>query len=516
MLKAQKFSRIITTLALTLLFSSGSKCFAGDILIEDDPRILRAYELICEKRLVIAKGYVSNLLKKYKNNIHLLNMRGFICVYLDEYKQTLADSSKVLKADPDNLSALARRGFSLLNLGKYKEGINDLNKLLSQVPDDYPNLLNRSKAHNRLGQKKEALRDYNLALKYILITDVSLIANKEGLLKRIEQINDKLDTDSKDPYLFLARAKSFYKLKKFKNAIEDTKSAIAANPAVGSRARYIRAKVYLREGKSDKAIQDLNYIIKERPKIVDWGYFAMCPNDLKAKKWRRKIVRLPDVYVDRARAYSKKGSYDMAVKDCTTSLSLNKNNLNALLVRASAYDAQNKFQKAAIDYKSAVDLSNGRKDTVYMLSRSLQKLNKISSGRTKLLTSLTSSLQDLGQHREALNTLTKLQKTNPNDKTIYKAKIRSLLALGRNWSAVTECDKLISLDKNDSESYLMRADAKIKLKEYNEAIEDCNLALTKGAGVKARKKRAHIYKKQGKTNLYQKELARIRNSKKSR
>lgn len=503
---------IITSLAvcLSMAFMEEKAVLAGEIYIEDDNEILKTYEFICDGKIKLAHARISKLLQDHKDNIHLLNLKAYIEVDLNNFKQAELDSDKVLQQDPDNVGALARRGYARLNLGKYKEGIADLDKLLEQVPEDYPNLLNRSKAHQLLGHKMEAARDYQLASRYLLVTDVSLSPTKDKLLERLKEINDCIDEDPKDPYLFLARSKCFYRLKRYDNAIADASMALLKDPAVACRARFQRAKIYLRRGNAKKAIEDLTFVIGKKPKIADWNFFAMCPDNPKLKKWRRRIVKLPDVYVERARAYSKEGSYAKAIADCNTALAMDKYNLDALLVRGGAYDAQKKFQDAADDYKTAVRISNNRKDTVYMLTRSLQKLNQVSSGRTDLLVSLTASLQDQGRHQEALNTVTKLLKTNPKDKSLYKAKIRSLLVLKRPWSAVTDADKLIQLDPKDADSYILRAEAETQLKEYKNAVTDLTAAIKVGGGIRARKARAEVYKKQGRNDLYESEMKLMR------
>ncbi len=483
---------------------------ANEILIEDDQEILKTYEFICDNKLELAKARVSKLLKTNKNNVHLLSLKAYIETELKDYKQVEIYTTAILKQDPKNIGALARRGYALLNLGKYKEGIADLDKLLIQVPEDYPNLLNRSKAHSLLGHKTEAARDYNLAGKYLLVTDVSLAPNKEILLQRLKEINDCLDETPKAPYLLLARAKCFYRLKKFNSAIKDATAALIADPSVSVKARYQRAKIYLRQGNSPKAISDLTYVISMKPEIADWNFFPMCPGDNKKKKWRRRIVRLPDVYVDRARAYSKEGQYARAIKDCVIALKMDKYNLDAILVRGAAYDASKKYAQAAADYSQAAKLSNNRKDTVYMLTRSLQKLNQVSAGRTDLLVSLTSSLQDQGRHKEALDTVSKLLATHPDDKSLYKAKIRSLIKLKRYWSAVTDADKLVKLDRKDPESYILRGDAELALKEYENAIKDYTSAMKMGGGTRARAKRAIVYKNQGNKTLYEREMSLVK------
>ena len=106
--------------------------------------------------------------------------------------------------------------------------------------------------------------------------------------------------------------------------------------------------------------------------------------------------------------------------------------------------------------------------------------------------------------------MTKLLKTNPKDKSLYKAKIRSLLVLKRPWSAVTDADKLIKLDPKDADSYILRAEAETQLKEYKNAITDLTMAMKVGGGIRARKARAEVYKKQGRNDLYESEMKLIR------
>ena len=104
--------RIITSLAVCISMAiMGARAgLAGEIYIEDDDEILKTYEFICDGKIKLAHARVSKLLRDHKDNIHLLNLKAYIEVYLNNFKQAELDSDKVLLQDPDNVGALAKIG----------------------------------------------------------------------------------------------------------------------------------------------------------------------------------------------------------------------------------------------------------------------------------------------------------------------------------------------------------------------------------------------------------------------
>lgn len=509
-------SLAITGLLITtmLINSSSNEARAEKIRTANDPFILRCYELICGKRLKLVKGYVTQELKKQKENIHLLDLKTFLDSNLLLFKEVEADCTTMLKLDPENISARSRRAYARFNLHRYEDGIADLNKLIAALPDDYPSLVNRSEAYRILGNNKQSKQDYDEAMKYTLLVDVSLQRNKKSLLKKLELINSALDDSPRNPIYHLARARCFYRLKKFDNAIYDATYAMMSDRNYVARASYIRGKIHLRKGNSQNAINDFTVVISKKPKIVDWNYFNMCPNDPKSNYLRRKIVRLENVYVERARAYSNENQYDKAVLDANKAIELNPFNLNAYIIRATAFEAQGLIKKAVRDFQSSVELSNKRHDTVTMLNRCFNKLHKISDGKTSLIKTLANSLSDKNEHHEALESLKRINQKEEKNKSFYISKIRSLIALKEYQSALGQANLLVTLDKTDWQSYLLRGEIKQRLKNYEGALEDYTASLSNGGGLLTHRKRATIYLKLGNQSLYKKELELIKNRRK--
>jgi tetratricopeptide (TPR) repeat protein len=74
--------------------------------------------------------------------------------------------------------------------------------------------------------------------------------------------------------------------------------------------------------------------------------------------------QLPELYIDRARAYAMERDYRMAEEDLSSALDLRPNDPLALRLRASARLRQNAFQLAEADAQQALNASTTEQDRV--------------------------------------------------------------------------------------------------------------------------------------------------------
>ena len=120
--------------------------------------------------------------------------------------------------------------------------------------------------------------------------------------------------------------------KDYNQAILRFTSAIATgdlNPANLALAYHYRGAEYLKTGRDDDAIADLDHAIALNPK-------------------------LETAYYDRAIAHKHKGDYASAVADYSAAIKLNPDLNYFYLYRGQAYAANNQVDEAIADYKRAL------------------------------------------------------------------------------------------------------------------------------------------------------------------
>lgn len=140
-------------------------------------------------------------------------------------------------------------------------------------------------------------------------------------------------------------------------------------------------------------------------------------------------------YLNRARAYNKKGLHDKAIEDATRAIKIDKNSAEAYDARAVAYKASGQTTKAGEDFQEACDLG---------FDAACKEKEALGSGDT------VAGL--LRQSREGFKE--------------------------RDWDAVVALSsKVLALDPDNVVAYINRSAAYLQQRSYQKAISDCNAAL---------------------------------------
>ncbi|MCA9803830.1 MAG: tetratricopeptide repeat protein [Cyanobacteria bacterium HKST-UBA02] len=501
----ERFGKSLAALSCLMLAFAGSPAAAGEILVEDDPRLVRAQELVCEGKVSMARAYLTKLLRSSPSNPVLLNMRAFVDGYLDRYKEAEKDLDIVLSKEPDNVTALSRRAYARLSQKRYKEGIADLDRLIAMLPDDVPSLSNRGKAYEFLGQQEKARIDYQRGGLYVLNSEVTLAPDKASLEKLLARITRAMSERPQEGYLAMARARCRLKLKQYREAVRDAGLSIKLDSKLEARSSYLRGICFSRLGDSDNAIKDFSRVLELSPKVVDWDYAAYCPEDRSVDKWIRKVVGPSEVLVQRARVYMKKKDYEKAIADCTRALKIDPILVEALEVRAAAYNAAKKFAPCLADYEKAVEITNSRPDLVFLLTRSLQDFDYESTGRLDLILSLTRTLSSQNRDDQAISILTKLIRGNPKNKSLYSSRARSYLKIGAFDKAMADARRVQEIAPLDPDTLSLLGDCYSGLKQYRQAIDSYTSAFKHGGGAKVIEARARTFEKMGKADLAKKD-----------
>lgn len=501
----ERFPGKIVALSLLTIALACSPAGAGEILVDDDPRLVRAQELVCEGKIAMARAYLTKLLRSSPSNPVLLNMRAFVDGYLDRYVEAEKDLDIVLSKDPDNLTALSRRAYARLSQKRYKEGIADLDRLIAFLPDDVPSLSNRGKAYEYLGQPEKAKSDFERGGLYVLNSEVTLAPDKAALEKLLARITRAMSERPRDGYLAMARTRCRLKLKQYREAVKDAGLSMKLDSKLEAKSSYLRGLCFSRLGDSDNAIKDFSRVLELSPRVVDWDYAAYCPEDRSVDKWIRKVTGPAEVMVQRARVYMKKKDYEKAIGDCTRALKINPHLVEALEVRAAAYNAAKQFGPCLADYEKAVEITNSRPDLVFLLTRSLQDFDYESTGRLDLILSLTRTLSSQNRDDQAISILSKLIRSNPKNKELYSSRARSYIKTGAFDKAMADARRVQEIDPSGPDTLLLLGDCYSGLKQYRQAVDSYTAAFKRGGGAKVIEARASTFEKMGKPDLARKD-----------
>lgn len=230
------------------------------------------------------------------------------------------------------------------------------------------------------------------------------------------------------------------------------------------------------------------------------------------------------LYSNRAACYLKEGNCSGCIQDCNRALELHPFSIKPLLRRAMAYETLEQYQKAYVDYKTALQIDCGiqiANDSINRITRILMDLNG-PSWREKLPTipSVPTSEQlrawrpaaEMLQHqvgdscsqdqpgttdekmfktlkeegnqcvkdknyKDALNKYSECLKINNKECAIYTNRALCYLKLCQFEEAKQDCDRALQIDNGNVKACYRRALAHKGLKDYEKSLNDLNKVL---------------------------------------
>lgn len=222
------------------------------------------------------------------------------------------------------------------------------------------------------------------------------------------------------------------------------------------------------------------------------------------------------LYSNRAASYLKDGNCSECVKDCDKSLELFPFNVKSLLRRAAAYEAQERYRHAYIDYKTALQIDcniAAAHDGTNRMTKALteadgpswrEKLPPIPtvplSVREKLAQQAAANAPKSSPAPPQQNGIKKTDKPALSDKDIKKAQAlkeegNGLVKKGEHKKAIEKYTQSLKLNPSEITTYTNRALCYLSMKQYRDAVRDCTEALSMdGGNVKALYRRALAHK----------------------
>ncbi|KAL7874673.1 hypothetical protein SRHO_G00056430 [Serrasalmus rhombeus] len=211
------------------------------------------------------------------------------------------------------------------------------------------------------------------------------------------------------------------------------------------------------------------------------------------------------LYSNRAACYLKDGNSSDCIADCTRALELQPFSLKPLLRRAMAYESLERYHKAYVDYKTALQIDSSilaAHDSVNRITRLLieqdgpdwrQKLPEIPVVPLSARQHCTEPPPSTHSHTEE-DTKEANRRTEAHF-TSLKTEGNELVKKGQYHEAVEKYSECLKLKSDECAIYTNRALCLIKLECFAEAKQDCDSALKlEPSNKKAFYRRALAYK----------------------
>ncbi|XP_077053967.1 mitochondrial import receptor subunit TOM34 [Siphateles boraxobius] len=209
------------------------------------------------------------------------------------------------------------------------------------------------------------------------------------------------------------------------------------------------------------------------------------------------------LYSNRAASYLKDGNCNKCIEDCTESLQLVPFGCKALLRRAAAYEALERYRHAYVDYKTVLQIDCNISVAHDGVNRMTNVLTSIDgpSWREKLppIPNVPMSVKESYVQAQQGRMVDNTEKA-PGPAAVKKAKAlkeagNGCVRKGEYKTALEKYTESLGYDPTEVTTYTNRALCYLSLKMYKEAVSDCDEALLMdSANIKAFYRRAHAYK----------------------
>ena len=260
------------------------------------------------------------------------------------------------------------------------------------------------------------------------------------------------------PYFFRGLAK--YNLDDFQGAIADASMAIERNPFL-TDAYELRAVAYQNTGDYSRAIDDYSHILTVMPEsrnilfnmaLAEEGAERLDDSSATFEKLLKLHSGYADGYVGRARLKLEKGDTVGALEDVDKALSLNKNIVNAYLIRADvAINSHQDYNRALDDMNEAIKLQP--RIAGFYINRAFLRYN-------------------LDDYYGAVSDFDYAIQLEPTSATAYYNRALLLSQVRDFDKALEDLDKVIELKGNDYRALYNRAIVKKEKRDFQGAIAD--------------------------------------------
>ena len=264
---------------------------------------------------------------------------------------------------------------------------------------------------------------------------------------------------------YLSRGKSYLKNGRVDEAIVDLNNAVRLTPE-NAVAYFARGNAYYLKGQLNQAVSDYDKAIELNPKYTN-------------------------AYFSRGYYYQAAGEHGKAISDYSRAIDIRPNNALAYNYRGNAYFAQEQLQKAFDDYSRAIELDAGYIDAYINRGNYYQatgEYKKAVSEYDKAIGIRPDNASAycfrgtanfvLEEHQKAFDDYSKAIELDPEHAEAYAGRGYIFHAIEKEYSkAISDYSKVIELNPGNAETYKFRGDANFSLNRNDEALSDFNKAI---------------------------------------
>jgi tetratricopeptide (TPR) repeat protein len=326
--------------------------------IEIDPDYARAY--FVRGGIYFNKRHYVKAVKDLKNLIKLdpdnelcemaYSLVGNSYQQLDQHSMAIQYFRKGIDLHPETLFNYRYIGDSYLALGENNKAIRNYDKDIELDPKNGHTYRSRGKAYLKLKQYSDAINDFTKAIELnqkdsvsyfnrfqavsLLNDSFDIYTNNDFLdaLKCDKNIlNDMINSDPNNSFLYYSRGYTYAILKQYENAIKDMNKSIELDPDY-VHSYHTRATCFFEKGQYAEAMKGYNKSMELKPNHAVF-------------------------YYSRGGVYLKLKQYDQAIRDYNRAIELNPNFAMAYHNRGICYLIEHKTQLACSDLKKACEMN---------------------------------------------------------------------------------------------------------------------------------------------------------------
>ncbi len=469
----------------------------GQILLEDEQ-----YEKAEDKFL--------DALQIDSTDVDVLNNLGSFYYITDFYDDALFFLNQATKLKTNNEIALFYRAKTFMAISNFDAAKSDIDNLLKINPKDEETkklqmeFYFQQKKYDETIKMAEELRknDVSFSLDNFLLAGKALMFQK-----KYKEALDYLEMPYKpqDADIYHYRAKAKFKMKEYKEALNDIDSALVLTPKNDisrDNMLYDRAIIYHQKNnikEAEKDYLDALYLTPElhkvTPKQIEDNILLGEANKILFldKKQKTKIDSVCVLaYLERAESYLAEQMYPEAMLQTHEAMMLDSLNAKVFTIRGMARAMQQDYQKALKDLEKAEKLSKNKdiaqiyyvKGVLFREQNDLQNAKKTFEKATQekpqiadYWAELAHSESELKEYQNALLHIEKAISLDNDESEFYLDKATYLYHLKNYDKSLEECKKALALDNENPFIYHQRALNYYEMKKYNEAADDLDIVL---------------------------------------
>jgi tetratricopeptide (TPR) repeat protein len=402
----------------------------------------------------------------------------------EAYRLAIADFDAIEGPAADNPLVFVNRGRVWGRLAEYERAVADFTQAEALAPW-WPDVYNeRGMAYEASGQFEEALADYERVV-HLTLNDPVAYRNRGDALLALEQYQAALADygraiDLAPEFLeaYTGRGLVYAALQEYEQALESLKTALELDPE-SLVARGNRGDVYLAlgdrhssEGRADQAGEAY------RLAVADYDTVG------------RSVPESPQVYLGRARAWTRLDESEQALADYTQALELASDLVEAHNERGLLLEAVGQYEQALEDYEELVRLAPESEVAYRLRGDAHLALERYEEAVADYEQALELNPEFVEAHlgrgmvyaeQEAWDRVLQAceiaVQLDPANAAAYGLRAEANSALGDSGTALADYCRAIGIDNTQSHTYLRRGLVYAAFGEHQQALQDYEAAV---------------------------------------